>query len=137
VIGLAHEPSRDILDALDETLGEGAYQVAYTEDQYGVLGIVRTREQPSREYTTRFARDAAREQVEAVWQELASRIEGTRTAELEQQSALAREYRPAPVEESGVESEAEAREEADDDEGDPDDEAEEAPPAPHKSKREG
>ena len=96
MIGLNHEPSRAILDALNEALGEGNYSIAYHDGPSGVSGIIRMREQPQREFKTHFARDAAPEQVEAVWQELIARTTATLKSELEQEQAAARAYRPDP-----------------------------------------
>lgn len=102
MIGIDHEPSRAILDALNEALGEGQYSIAYHDGPNGVDGIIRTRTQPPREFTTRFARDAVNEQVEAVWQELVARTTATLKHEREQEEAAARAYRAEPTPENEV-----------------------------------
>lgn len=96
MIGIAHEPSREILDALNEALGEGTYSIAYHDGPQGIAGIIRMREAPQREFKTYFARDAEAPQVEAVWQELVARTIATLKAETEQEQAAARAYRPEP-----------------------------------------
>lgn len=73
MIGTDQEPSRKVLDALNGVFGDGQYQIAYEQEATGVKGIVRTRENPSREYTTRFSPGLVPEQVEAVWLELVAR----------------------------------------------------------------
>lgn len=102
MIGIAHEPSQAILDALNEALGEGTYSIAYHDGPNGVAGIIRLREAPQREFKTSFARDAEKEQVEAVWQELVARTTATLKAERAQEEAAARAYRPEPAPENEV-----------------------------------
>jgi hypothetical protein len=74
MIGIDQEPNRETLAALNGALGEGNYQVQYEQTEHGVRAIVRTHEKPPRTWNTRFAAGLAREQVDAVWQEFASRI---------------------------------------------------------------
>lgn len=74
MIGTDQQPSQEALATLTKALGEGQYEVQYQEDANGILGIVRTRETPPREWKTRFSSQLTREQVDAVWRELTSRI---------------------------------------------------------------
>jgi hypothetical protein len=96
MIGTDQEPSRKVLDKLNETLGEGTYTVSYAQDAHGITGVVRTREQPPREYTTRFTSGQSPEQVEAVWLELADRASKSIRFEREQEQARASAYREPP-----------------------------------------
>ena len=81
MIGTDQEPSREILDRLNAALGEGKYEIRYEDSQQGPRAIVRLREEPpagfSRETAILFANGAARQQVDAVWQEAAARLEQT------------------------------------------------------------
>lgn len=79
MIGLAHEPPRDVLDQLQAELGDGAFQLRYADlGNNRVHAVITLHGEQSPTLTVPFAGDATREQVDAVWRAEVTRFAADR-----------------------------------------------------------
>lgn len=90
MIGLDQAPNEDAQRKLVEALGDGQYTIEYRETPGGVAVIVQTREVPSRVWSSQVANGIPRSSMDAVWQELTSRI--TASVKHEKRQADVREH---------------------------------------------